>query len=163
MSLGMGKHRAVIRFLKRRFEAAIDDLAVPWIALPADRIGLRSPRGTRWNTSRISNAIVLPVEQWEALVAREAVIDLHEPPPLFVVEVVSDSTQSIDYCTKLSEYAVLDIPEYWIVDPLQDRVTVCELNEGLYDTEVFVGEVEVRSSTFTHLKLTATQVLAAKL
>jgi Uma2 family endonuclease len=38
--------------------------------------------------------------------------------PLLVVEVVSPSTIAVDYRAKHSEYAVLDIAEYWIVDPL---------------------------------------------
>jgi Uma2 family endonuclease len=45
---------------------------------------------------------------------REAVINLHEPPPLLVVEVVSPSTKTDDYRSKRSEYGLLGIPNYWI-------------------------------------------------
>ena len=163
MSLGTGKHGAVIHFLERKFEEAIGQIGEPWIALPAGLVGIRSPRGTRWDTCRVPDVTVLPLEQWETLENKEAVIDLHEPPPLLVVEVVSESTQSTDYRAKYSEYSVLDIPEYWIVDPLAYQVTICELNEGLYDQEVFTGEAIIESPTFKNLKLTAVQVLAAKL
>ncbi|MEH2280033.1 MAG: Uma2 family endonuclease [Nostoc sp.] len=43
---------------------------------------------------------------------REAVIELNEPPPLLVVEVVSESTKILDYRAKRVEYNVLNIPEY---------------------------------------------------
>nr|WP_256995777.1 Uma2 family endonuclease [Halomicronema hongdechloris] len=55
---------------------------------------------------------------WEALQERKAVIRLNEPPPLLMIEVVSESTKSTDYRAKRAEYSVLDIPEYWICDPL---------------------------------------------
>lgn len=148
MSLGTGQHGAIIHFLERQFEAAIEQRSEPWIALPAGLIGIRSPRGTRWDTVRVPDITVLPIEQWESLRNKEAVIDLHEPPPLLVVEVVSESTKLVDYRAKYSEYSVLDILEYWIVDPLGERVTVCELNEGLYDMQIFTGNAVIQSPTF---------------
>lgn len=163
MSLGTGRHGSIIHFLERQFETAIAQLGEPWIALPAGLIGIRSPRGTRWDTVRVPDITVLSIEQWESLRDKEAVIDLHESPPLLVVEVVSESTKSVDYRAKNSEYSVLDIPEYWIVDPLVDRVTICELNEGLYDTQIFTGNTILQSPTFKHWQLTATQVLSARL
>ncbi|RUR76193.1 Uma2 family endonuclease [Chlorogloeopsis fritschii PCC 9212] len=123
---------------------------------------MRSPRGGRWDTSRVPDVVVLPLEQWEALSNREAVIQLDETPPILVVEVVSESTQTIDYRSKRSEYAVLEIPEYWIVDPIQEIVTVCTLVEGFYDVVAFRGQECIISSTFPQLDLTAEQVLAAR-
>lgn len=77
-----------------------------------------------------------------------------------MVEVVSQSTQTTDYRSKRSEYAVLAIPEYWIVDPLQDLVTVCALEEGFYEAIEFRGEEQIVSATFPELALTAGQVLS---
>lgn len=94
---------------------------------------------------------------------REAVIDLHEPPPLLVVEVVSESTRSADYRAKYSEYSVLEIPEYWIVDPLAKTVTICQLNEGRYDEAMFIENSVIQSPTFPELKLTVAQTLIDKL
>jgi len=45
---------------------------------------------------------------------------------------VSESTKSTDYRAKRAEYSVLDSPEYWICDPLKEKVTVCTLLEGWY-------------------------------
>ncbi|MEH2409281.1 hypothetical protein [Nostoc sp.] len=44
--------------------------------------------------SRIPDVVVLPTQQWEALSNPEAVIELNETPPILVVEVVSESTQT---------------------------------------------------------------------
>jgi Uma2 family endonuclease len=97
--------------------------------------------------------------QWQTLKTQEAVITLDIAPPLLVVEVVSVSTRTADYRAKQVEYGALDIPEYWIVDPLESKVSVLELVEGMYDGAEFRGSEEVRSPTFPHLHLTSTQIL----
>ncbi len=161
MSLGVGLHGAIIKFLERQFDAESDHLNLGWVALQS-AVAVRSPRGTRWDTARIPDVTVMPAEQWEGLRSREAVIELNEPPPLLVVEVVSNSTANTDYRSKRAEYAVLDIAEYWIVDPLAQKVTVCTLVDGLYDAEEFGGVRAIASARFPALNLTAAQVLQAK-
>ena len=108
------------------------------------------------------DVVVLPLEQWQGLKKRESVIALNESPPLLVVEVISPSTATEDYRAKRAEYAVLNIPEYWIVDPIQLRVTICSLREGAYDDQVFQGNDLLVSVTFASLNLTAAQVLEAE-
>ena len=161
MSLGTGKHGSIIRFLVKSFDAEIESTGNAWVALPG-LVGVRSPRGTRWDTVRIPDVTVMPLAQWEELENREAVINLNEPPPLLVVEVVSQSTKDEDYRAKLAEYAVLDIPEYWIADPLQSKVTFCELEQGLYNLIEFCGNEVLQSNMFPNLKLTTAQILAGK-
>ena len=151
-SLGTGKHSAIAQFLERIFDDEIEKLKQPWTAQKF-AVGVHSPRGGRWDTSRIPDITVLLREQWQSLANREAIIDLNESPPLLVVEVVNELTKTIDYCSKRSEYAVLNIPEYWIVDPLQSQVTVCTLVEGMYDDEVFRGQDAIVSPTFEQLEL----------
>ena len=161
ISLGTGRHGAISEFLNDQFRAAIKAAGLPWTSKDM-RIGVRSPRGGRWDMSRIPDVAVLAIAQWEAMADREAVINLSEPPPLLVVEVVSESTKSADYRAKYSEYSVLEIPEYWIVDPLEAKVTICQLNEGRYDEAVFTDESTIQSPTFPALNLTVAQVLAAQ-
>jgi len=48
-----------------------------------------------------------------------------------VMEVVSDNRQ-MDYETKRAEYAKAGIPEYWIVDPLEKKITVLRLDGGQF-------------------------------
>jgi Uma2 family endonuclease len=158
MSLGTGKHGAIAKRLERFFDDEIIRLKLPWIAQRFS-VGLRSPRGGRWDTCRIPDVTVLPLEQWHSLGDREAVIDLNEETPLLVVEIVSPSTQVTDYRSKQAEYAVLGILEYWIVDPLQDCVVICTLVEGWYDQVVFREDERIVSLTFSELVLTANQIL----
>lgn len=77
------------------------------------------------------------------------------------MEVVSPESVSRDYRFKRSEYAALEIPEYWIVDPMESKVTVLLWEEGLYEETVFMGNQNIVSRTFPELTLTVEQVLAA--
>ena len=162
MSLGTGKHGAIAKFLERAFDDESARRGTQWTAQKFS-VGVRSPRGGRWDTSRIPDVTVLPIEQWEAFANREAVIELNAPPPILVVEVVSESTKNPDYRSKRSEYAVLNIPEYWIVDPLEEVVTVCTLVEGFYDAVQFRNGERIISPTFPELELTAAQALTGTL
>ena len=162
MSLGTGKHGAIIHFLTRQFEDNITRSGQPWIALPS-LVGVRSPRGGRWDTSRIPDATVLPLTQWEAMENREAIINFNEPPPILVVEVVSPSSKTDDYRSKRAEYGLLEILEYWIVDPLEAKITLCILDHEFYDSIDYQGDRSIQSPVFPDLKLTATQVVTAKL
>ena len=161
MSLGTGRHGDVIWSLTRAFEDEIVRLQQPWIARPGV-IGVQSPRGRAWDTSRIPDIAVLPRTQWEAMATREAVIPLNEPPPLLVVEVVSPSTKSDDYRSKRAEYGFLGIPEYWIVDPLAEQMTICIEDNQFYDASEFRHDEKIQSFTFPSFGLTAAQILAGK-
>ena len=44
--------------------------------------------------------------------------------PDWIVEVVSPSSQRMDYLTKLFKYRTAGVEEYWIVDPSQEKVLV---------------------------------------
>jgi Uma2 family endonuclease len=158
MSLGTGQHGAIIKFIERTLETDIDKQVLDWVVL-SGLVGIRIPRGNRWDTSRIPDIAVILREQWRTLQTREAVIELNEPAPLLVVEVVSESTKNTDYRAKRSEYSILDIPEYWVVDPLLAKVTIFLLDEGWYEPTEFQGDEIVKSPTFPHFNCTANQIL----
>jgi Uma2 family endonuclease len=160
MSQGTGKHGNISEFLNDKFKAQIKRSQMPWVSKDI-KMSIQSPRGRRWETARVADVVVLPLAQWELMADREAFIPLNDPPPLLVVEVVSPSTMAIDYRTKYSEYAVLDIPEYWIVDPIGMKLTVCTLEDGAYLDQVFTGPQLIKSPAFPALALTADQVLTA--
>ena len=160
MSLNSGQHGAITEFLNDEFRGEIKRLSLNWTSKQM-AIGVRSPRGGRWETSRIPDIVVIPLSQWRELRNREAVIELNESPPLLVVEVVSESTKTTDYRAKRVEYNVLNIPEYWVVDLSNHKVTVFTLVEGLYEPAEFVGSNPIVSQTFPELNLTVERVLAA--
>ena len=162
MTLGMGQHGEIADFLNYCFRQEIKRLGQPWVSKQMV-IGIQSPRGTRWDTVRIPDVVVLLTSQWQQLQNREAVILLNEPSPILVVEVVSESTKTIDYRAKRSEYSVLDISEYWIVDPIEEKVTILSLSEGFYDETIFTSSDRVQSSTFTEFNYTVSQILQGEI
>jgi Uma2 family endonuclease len=161
MSLGTGKHASIAEFLNDQFRDQIKQRSLPWTSKQMT-VGVRSPRGRNWDTSRIPDVTVLPLEQWEAMANREAVINLNESPPLLVVEVVSPSTKNDDYRSKRTEYGLLEIPEYWIIDPVLEKVTICIVKHQFYDATEFQGNDVITSPTFPVLHLTADEIFQAK-
>lgn len=162
MALGTGQHGEVIDFLNTQFRNEIARIGRDWVSKQMV-IGVQSPRGDRWDTVRIPDVVIIPKEQWRNLQNCEAVIRLNEAPPLLVVEVVSTSTKSVDYRAKRAEYCVLNIPEYWIVDPLQSKITVFTLSEGWYDEVVFIESDRLISPTFAELNLTVNQIFISEI
>ena len=55
------------------------------------------------------------------------------------------------------------IPEYWIVDPIEEIVLVLDLQNGEYSSRSFTGEMTMKRSSFPALNITAKQVLSARL
>lgn len=148
----------MIRLLTQQFEAQIQASDQPWLALPG-LVGIQIPLGGKWDKARIPDVTVLTLNGWQALADREAVIDFEDPAPRLVVEGVSPSTQLTDYQVKRSQDAVRDIPEYWVVDPLASNVSVCTLDDRLYDLSEYQGSEPIRSGTFANLALTVQPVM----
>ena len=104
--------------------------------------------------ARVPDLVVYSEELAKVLEgATRSLILMDMPPPLLVVEVVSPSTKITDYRAKRTEYAARDIPEYWIVDPMGQKVTVLEWVEGFYDERVYEGESTIVSAIFNNCSL----------
>lgn len=146
------RHLLIAKFLERGLEQEIARLGLPWLCFR--EAGIR----TGWRKSRLADVYVVTAEQVREILDQSAIC---QTPPLLAVEVVSPESVKRDYRYKRSEYAALEIPEYWIVDPQESQVTVLLLNEGLYEETVFRGNQLIISQTFSELSLTVEQVLAA--
>ena len=119
-------------------------------------------------TVRLPDLMVLSDELAIALEnAPRSTVTIDMPPPRLVVEVVSPGKKNSDrdYRYKRSQYEARGIAEYWIVDPVLQRVTVLTLVEGLYEAAIFEGEAEITSALLAELApangLTAAQLLNA--
>ena len=86
-----------------------------------------------------------------------ATITREMPPPALVIEIVSPgkANRDRDYRYKHTEYAAREIAEYWIVDPEERQVTVCQWVEGQYEDAVFQGSEPIQSVMVPELVLTA--------
>jgi Uma2 family endonuclease len=93
--------------------------------------------------------------------ATRSIVMMDMSPPLLVVEVVSPKQENRDYRYKRTEYAARGIAEYWIVDPIAQKVTILEWIEGLYEEKVYTGENTIESSIFKNLDLTVDRLLKA--
>ncbi|MGB7441675.1 MAG: Uma2 family endonuclease [Coleofasciculaceae cyanobacterium] len=66
-----------------------------------------------------------------------------------------------DYRAQLVEYNVLNIPEYWVVDPLTSKAMSFTLVEELYEGAEFIGTEQIVSGIFPELRLTVEQIIGA--
>lgn len=91
-------------------------------------------------------------------------IRLSMAPPILVIEVVSpgELQRERDYVAKRLQYQDRGIPEYWLIDPEAQTITVLELRGSQYE-EVggFRDRDSIPSPTFPELALTAQQILTA--
>lgn len=80
---------------------------------------------------------------------------------MLVVEVVSPGAENHrrDYIDKRNQYEWRGIPEYWIVDPVKQQVTVLFLTADGYEETVFVKDEVVISQEFSDWALTVAEML----
>jgi Uma2 family endonuclease len=65
-----------------------------------------------------------------------------EGAPSLAVEIISPSTSAYDRVTKQNLYARYEVPEYWLVDPEVETVTVfSDPRDGRYSTERVMSDV----------------------
>ena len=138
-------------------------LGIPFYRLG---IGIEVATSGMRATVRLPDLTVLTEELAQAMEgASRSIAMLDMPPPQLVVEVVSpgSTNEERDYRYKRSQYQARGIAEYWIVDPIQQRVTVLTLVAGLYEEAVFAGDAAIVSALLLELaqdsELTAAQVL----
>jgi Uma2 family endonuclease len=118
------------------------------IAVHSRQVGVRVPD------------LVIFSEELEAAMqgATRSLVLMDMPPPLLVVEIVSPNQENRDYRYKRSEYAARGIMEYWIVDPISQKLTILQWVEGFYDELVFTGEMAIASPLLGQLDLTAAKM-----
>ncbi|MEL7359223.1 MAG: Uma2 family endonuclease [Cyanobacteria bacterium J06560_6] len=85
-------------------------------------------------------------------------------PPLFVAEVVSPGNESSDnylrdYVWTREQYQWWQIPEYWIIDPHREKITVLVLAEEGYKETIYTGDDVIRSVIFPELTVATKDLL----
>lgn len=122
--------------------------------------------------NRYPDLVILQEEHWE-LTQNRLTVTLDMLPPRLAIEVVSPGRvgNDRDYDPlrglrqrKRAQYAARGIPEYWIVDPQKQAVTLLWLESGQYlEVGVFRDGTSILSPTFPQLCLTAEQALGGEI
>lgn len=157
MAQPTGIHGGICEFINDTLRAEIQRLQLPLIS-KQELIAVQTTYISSKITCRIPDVTVITHEQWEGIKFCEAV--LKETAPLLVVEVVSDSSRNIDYRKKRIEYNAIEIPEYWIIDFSDRKVSVLLLNNDLYEEIIYRDQDQIQSQLFPELKLIAKEIFA---
>ncbi|CCQ58516.1 Protein of unknown function DUF820 [Crocosphaera watsonii WH 0005] len=107
-----------MHFVFNILDQEIDKIKQQWKVMPGT-VGVRTAK----NKSRIPDLVILSETQCQEI--REMSTAVLESPPLLAVEIVSSNNPDDDYHYKRSEYAVREIPEYWIIDPKTKKYQFC--------------------------------------
>jgi Uma2 family endonuclease len=146
-----GQHELIISFLLTYFTQAIQYQRMDLFAF-ANGVEFL----TRLQQPRKLDVCLISRSQAQSIWGVSAILST---PPVLAVEVVSSESVKRDYQIKRGEYAQAGVVEYWIVDPLQEKVTVLLLRDGDYLTQEFIGDQGVRSQLFSDWEITAEQIL----
>lgn len=150
MNPPIGLHALILRFLSNTLEAEIKRLNLPWATLQL--LGVRTaPR-----RSRLPDLCVIPLDIVREYLNVSAIV---ESGTLLAIEIVSPESVKRDYRFKRTEYAAAGVPEYWIVDPAEQKITLLQLVEGLYEDKEYRSNEVFQSQLFPELSLTVNQVL----
>lgn len=163
-----GLHEQIAAFVSRKLNVETDRLNLDYFIPHRCLIKLLATE-----TAFRPDIIVLDKTQLqnEPLWQQEPIITLGSSIKL-VVEVVSTNWQN-DYARKFEDYAVLGIPEYWIVDylgvggreylgkPKRPTITICTLENEEDQRHLFRDSKLLVSPTFPELKLSPKQIFAS--
>lgn len=82
----------------------------------------------------------------------------YQGAPDFIIEIVSPSSQRMDYLTKLFKYRTAGVREYWIVNQLQRTVQVYSF-EGTEDSTQYSFDDEITVTIYGDLKICVANLL----
>jgi len=157
--LPTGDHSDVIDLLSDAFKTAIAGLGA-WLVKRDVGVYVGINPNTNSLRSRTPDLCIVTQVQWAVVKAQKNKAAVLKTAPLLAVEIVSPSSKKTDSQAKEQEYQAVGIPEYWIVDLRQAKVTVLLLVDERYEKTEFIGNQQIVSRTFPQVSLTAQQVLS---
>ena len=114
-------------------------------------------------TCRLPDLLVHSEESYAAVRdEKQAVLRHGMPAPSLIVEVVSPgkTNRDRDYRYKRTEYAARGIAEYWIIDPDEERITLCLWVDGQYEDTIYEGDRTLQSTIIPNFNLSTAEILA---
>ena len=82
-----------------------------------------------------------------------------EGAPDWIIEIVSPSSQRMDYWVKLFKYRTAGVREYWIVNPMKSTVQVYSF-EGEEDSMQFSFSDTIKSCIYEDLEIKISELLS---
>lgn len=162
-----GLHEQVIGFVARKLNVEIDRLNLPYL-IP-HRCLIRVSNTTAFRPDVIvldrTQLVHEPLWQHQPVITSSVAIKL-------IAEVVSTNWQN-DYARKVEDYALLGVPEYWILDYLglggreyigkfkEPTITICQLIDDFYEKHLFQQNAFLSSPAFPELQLQVAAIIAA--
>ncbi|MBP0021147.1 MAG: Uma2 family endonuclease [Cyanobacteria bacterium SBLK] len=148
------RHITIAHFLERQFWLEQIRLNSQWAVIFG--AGIR----TDIAKSRIPDLFVVEGNIWASIQNQSRAI-LENSPVLLAVEIVSPGRENRrrDYEDKVREYRDRGILEYWIVDPVENKITIFIWVDGEYREQIYRGDRAIASPTFPELSLTCDRIL----
>ena len=145
----------IIDFIADCFKAIADRYKLE-LKIKTGDVGIR----TGINSARIPDICVVDRQVWQNYRRdRSAVL---EGSIMLAAEVVSPRVEhKFRGYKKLNEYQDIGIPEYWIVDPIEQKVTVSILRDGIYRQTIFMGDEAIASAVFAQLDISTERIINA--
>jgi len=159
------RHEEIIRFLDAQCQAAIATARFDWT--PRQRRLIQIPVGGYANGRRPDLIIINQPRSPQAQEDRAAY-----QPPHFIFEVASGNW-SDDLKKKVRDYALLQVPEYWVIDyrgqiPEKDcdrgkgiKTIVFRLDGYRYKRQEYLGDEAIECIVLPSLSLTTNAIIAA--
>ena len=71
--------------------------------------------------------------------------------PDWIIEIVSPSNPQNDYIRKLNKYLETGVREYWIVDPIKDKISVYRFEQHSAYPEEYTFKHEIKAGIYNDL------------
>lgn len=150
-----GRHLDIVEDLRDLLKAYLRQHELDWLV----RSGAEIKIPGREN-SRNPDLLVCTKAQWQIVREQTKAEFLSDNPPLLTVEIVSPSSIEKDTQDLLIEYAEAQVLEYWIVNPINETVSVYALNGQIYTCKgVYAETQKVGSELLEHWQTTAAEML----
>ena len=74
--------------------------------------------------------------------------------PDLIVEIVSDSSYENDYLRKLNAYRIFGVREYWIVNPMKEKINLYDMSgKNLFIYDDYTFQSVVKSVIFDNMRI----------
>ena len=149
-------HSDIIDFIADLFKAYAHEHNLD-VKVKTGDVGIR----TGINSSRIPDISVIDGQVYSSYRRDQSAVI--ESGMLVAVEVVSPGVEQKqrDYIDKVTEYQNSGIGEYWIIDPIEQKIAILILEKNGYTKTVFTEDDLIVSAMFPQLKVTAASILSA--